>query len=288
MIKQSILNYFKSLKYVFTPLGIIALGLAFGLSVAIPGIINAVSDMCKKVVDISGKAVDFDALMSNIVTAVRALDWSDTLSALQQILTKNWLYDNVVNYIGDPEVYIKQIQAAVSDCVGQIILNAIAVGVFVVIAFLASCFLTKWMIRRDIAKRTLKQFIISTLIGSALAAILLCLMIWLAFLWRYSIIITAIAAFFAVALYSLFNAYLTYGRKKVPLKFIVNIKNASKLALSDLIMFAIAVAITVIVSLITNVIVGLFVCLGLLIVTASAMGVTSDAYVKALADDTDE
>ena len=36
MIKQGIINFFKKLKYFFTPLGALALGLIFGLSVAIP------------------------------------------------------------------------------------------------------------------------------------------------------------------------------------------------------------------------------------------------------------
>ena len=288
MIKQSIKNYFKCLKYVFTPLGIIALGLALGLSVAIPGIMGAISDMCKRILDISGKTIDFDALIANIVTAVEALDWSDPLAALGTMFTKNWFYDTIINNInpivGDIETYMKQIGAAVNDCIGQIIAYAVVVGIFVILAFLASCFLTKWMIRRDIARRTVKQFVISTLIGSVLAVLFLCLMIWLAFLWRYSVIITAIVAFLSVALYSLLNAYITYGRKNVPIKSVVNIKNASWLALSDLIIFAIAIVITVIITLITNLIVGLFVCIGLLIVTASVMGLTADAYVKGLAD----
>ena len=283
MIKQSIKNYFKCLKYVFTPLGIIALGLALGLSIAIPNIIDAVSDMCKEIVDISGKSIDFKALLSNVALAVEKLDWSDPMAALGTLFSRKWFYDAFMNNInpvvGDFESYVSQIGSAVNGCISKIIGCAIVVAVFVVIAFIASCFLTRWIIRRDLAKRTVKQFIISTLIGAALSAALLSVAIWLAMLWRYSIIFTVIAGFLLTAVYSLFNAHITHGRKKVPLKSVVNIKNASKLVLSDLIIFAITIAITIIVLLITNLVVGAFVGIGLLIVTASVMAMSADSYV---------
>ncbi|MDE7406233.1 MAG: hypothetical protein K2M89_05115 [Clostridiales bacterium] len=288
MIRQSLKNYFKCLKYVFTPLGIIALGLVCGLSIAIPNIIGAASDMCKNIVNISGKSINFKALLDNIVAAINALDWSNPVTALGTMFSKQWFYDTIMNnlnpIVADVQSYMAQIKAAVNDCISQIISYAIVVVIFVIIAFIASYFLTKWMIRKDIAKRTVKKFIVSTLIGSVLSAAYACVTVWLGIIWHNSIYITVIVAFILALLFSLFNAYITHGYKIVPLKSVVNVKNAAKLLLSDCIIFAIGIVISVLIAVITNIIVGAFVAIGLVIVTVSVMGMTADSYVKELTD----
>ncbi|MDE5563321.1 MAG: hypothetical protein K2J01_07260 [Clostridiales bacterium] len=288
MIKQSVKNYFKCFKYVFTPLGIIALGLVCGLSIAIPNIIAAISDTCKTIANISGKSIDFKALFDNIVAAINALDWSDPATALSTMFTKQWFYDTIMSnlnpIVADVESYMAQIGAAVNDCVNQIIVNGIVVVIFVVIAFIASYFLTKWMIRKDIAKRTIKKFIVSTLIGSVLSAAVASVTIWLGIVWHNSIYISVIVAFVLALVFSLFNAYITHGHKKVPLRSVVNVKNVAKLLLSDCIIFVIGIAISVLIALITNIIVGVFVAIGLISVTVAVMEMTAEAYVKELAD----
>ena len=288
MIKQSVKNYFKCLKYVFTPLGIIALGLVCGLSIAIPQMIDAVSEMCKRIMDISGKSIDFKVLFDNIVSSINALDWSNPVAALGTMFGKQWFYDTIMNnlnqFVADIQSYMAQIGAAVNDCIYQFIVYSVVVVIFVIIAFIASYFLTKWMIRKDIAKRTIKKFIISTVIGSVLSAAYASATVWLGIKWHNSIYITVIVAFILTLLFSLLNSYFTHGYKKVPLKSVVNVKNAAKLLLSDCIIFAIGVVISVLIAVITNIIVGVFVAIGLVIVTVSVMGMTSDAYVKELAE----
>ncbi|MDE5593066.1 MAG: hypothetical protein K2I75_03945 [Clostridiales bacterium] len=288
MIKQSVKNYFKCFKYVFTPLGIIALGLVCGLSIAVPNIIAAISDTCKTIANISGKAINFKALFDNIVAAINALDWSDPATALSTMFSKQWFYDTIMSnlnpIVADVESYMAQIGAAVNECVNQIIVNCVVVVIFVVIAFIASYFLTKWMIRKDIAKRTIKKFIVSTLIGSVLSATVASVAIWLGIIWHNSIYISVIAAFVLALTFSLFNAYITHGYKIVPLKSVVNIKNAAKLLLSDCIIFVIGIAISVLIAVITNIIVGIFVAIGLISVTIAVMEMTAEAYVKELAD----
>ena len=292
MIKQSVKNYFKCLKYVFTPLGIIALGFVCGLSIAVPAIIDAVSDMCTRVMSIVGDAVDFELLFDNISASINALDWSDPAQALSTIFTKEWFNDTVVNnlveIVGDVDVYIAQINVAISECVDTIILYAIVIAIFVVIAFIAGYFLTRRMIRGDIAKRSFKNFLIETAVGAVLWTACTSLCIWLAFLWKNSIYISVIVAFILACFVSLLNAYITYGRKKVPFKSVVNIKNIIKLIISNAIIFAIGIAITVLIALITNIIVGAFVAIGIIMVTVPVMELTSDSYVKALARDSEQ
>lgn len=288
MIKQSIKNYFKCLKYVFTPLGIIALGLVCGLSIAIPEVIRAATDMCKKIMDMSGKSIDFEALFSNIVASIRALDWSDPFAATKTIFSKEWFSSAVLSdvnkIIGDAEEYIAQVTNEINIFIDTLKIYAIVVAVFVLVAFIAGFFLTKWMIRRDIAKRTIKKFIVSTLCGSVLSAACAGLGIWLSIAWSGGIYVTVVVAFLLATVFSLLNAYITYGYKKVAFNKIVNVKNIIKLILSDVIIFVFGIIIAIIISLITNIAVGVFVAIGLIAVTVSVMEMTADSYVKELTE----
>ncbi|MCH5160880.1 MAG: hypothetical protein J1G04_02505 [Clostridiales bacterium] len=291
MIKKSVINYLKCLKYVFTPLGIITLGLVCGLSIAIPNIINAVSDMCKNIITVLNDALadnagDFQTLYNSIAASVRALDWSDPMQALSVIFTKQWFNDTVLDDInkilGGMENHIAEIKTLISACIDKIIAYAIVVAIFTVIAFIASYFLTRRMIRGDIAKRSFKNFIIGSIVGAVLWPACISLGIWLAVVWKNSIYITAVVIFILACIVSLLNAYLIHGRKKVALKSVVNIKNIIKLILSDLIIFAIGIAITLLIVLLTNIIVGIFVFVGIVMVTIPVMEMTSESYVKEL------
>ena len=73
MIRQGIVNFFKNLKYFFTPLGTIALGVVFGLSILIPGMIDATSKLVKDVKEVlAASAVDFPTLKEGVIAAVKA------------------------------------------------------------------------------------------------------------------------------------------------------------------------------------------------------------------------
>ncbi|MDE6401242.1 MAG: hypothetical protein K2L54_01370, partial [Clostridiales bacterium] len=121
MIKQGIKNYFISLKCVFTPLGAFALGVVLGLSIFIPCVISAVSALCDDVVKIVGSVeADFDAMWAYIVTAVRALDWSEPLEAVNTVFSQKWLTDTLNgcldSLLGGRVAFEEQLAAAVSVC----------------------------------------------------------------------------------------------------------------------------------------------------------------------------
>ena len=63
MIKNGIKNYIKNFKYFFTPLGAIALGVVFGLSLGIPIVVDALKSLLDMIVKITeGDAVGYNIL----------------------------------------------------------------------------------------------------------------------------------------------------------------------------------------------------------------------------------
>ena len=96
MIKQGIVNFFKNLKYFFTPLGALSLGLIFGLSVLIPGIISSVSTLANEVESIlSDTTIDFSALKNSIISTVQSLDWNSPFDAIGTIINSDWLMNTL-------------------------------------------------------------------------------------------------------------------------------------------------------------------------------------------------
>ena len=96
MIKQGISNFFKNLKYFFTPLGALALGLIFGLSVLIPGIISSVSTLANDVQTIlSDTTIDFSALKESVLSAIQSLDWNNPWDAIGTMINSDWLMNTL-------------------------------------------------------------------------------------------------------------------------------------------------------------------------------------------------
>ena len=92
MVKKGLKNYFKSFKYFFTPLGVIALGAVIGLSILIPGIMNSVKEMLTGVSDtVSETEINWGAAWNSLLDSVRALDWSKPDVAVSQMLDNDWI-----------------------------------------------------------------------------------------------------------------------------------------------------------------------------------------------------
>ena len=287
MIKQSVKNYFKCLKYIFTPLGVLALGVMIGLSILIPGVISSVSEMTDKIAQASDKAIDLSVMLDGFVDAVRELDWSDTVGAVKQMFSESWLYEvfseNLDTLVGDIEVFTTAVSDAITMCVSKIAVYFAVLVVFTVIGFLAGFLLTKRFIRLDIAKRRFYKFLINATVDAVLTGTAVAFCVWITSLWLPGLFISAAVTYILSAFISLTEAYITHGFKKVPFKKIVNIKNAAKLLLADLIIFVIAVTFVTVITVMTNAVIGLFVAMGFTDVTVAVMTLNAEAYVKVFA-----
>lgn len=285
MVKQGIKNYIKNLKYVFTPLGAIALGFVFGLSLLIPGIVRSASALATRVYDILNDAsIDFTALKDSLVAAVKALDWSSPIESVQTILTREWLmttlHECLDALVDSAEVYTVQVNSAVTDFISSVAAFIVLWIFFTLLGALGGFFITKWLVRRNMAKRALWKFFFISLLDSVISTVLVAVCVWLFALWRPSIFITAAIALLLFGIVSLFEAYITHAFKKLAFKEVVNIKKALLLALTDIIIFVTALAFTLIVTFITNTVVGVFVGSALMEIAFIVIGLNAEAYVK--------
>ncbi len=287
MIRQGIVNFFKNLKYFFTPLGTIALGVVFGLSILIPGMIAATSTLAKDVKEVlAASAVDFPTLREGVITAVKALNWGNPLGAIRTMLSADWL-KATLNAIAGTE-NSTQFSAAIHAFTRSLKLNLSALLSFTALGMIAGYFLTRWLIRRNMAKRTIKTFLLHALVDSLLTVALTGACAWLTALWRPSIFLSVLFSVIFFGTFSLLEAYLIHGRKRVALKEIVNFKNVMKLFATNLIILALSAVFVAAVVFLVNAIVGIFVGIAILEIAFIVIALNAEAYVKKTAEKASE
>lgn len=288
MILKSLKNYFVNLKYIFTPLGVLALGAIIGLSILVPGVISAVNELIDSVVELTnGVEINLTAFGNSVWSAGAALDWSDPSAAIDVMLSETWLIDTfngaIHALVPNGEEYAVQITEAVVQAVALISVYAIVLVVWLVIGAIGGFLLTKLLVRREIAKRALWKYFLVALADGTLTVAVTWLTVWLATLWTPSIIISILLALVLCGVVPLFEAYMVHGFKKVACKEIVNIKNVAMLWLSNLIIFAITCALVAIDFVIFNAVVGFFIAIPLIEISVMVISLNAEAYVKAAA-----
>lgn len=291
MIIQGIKNYFKSLKYFFTPLGTIALGFVIGLSVLIPGMIASIDTLVAEVTRIlSETQIDLTALKDSFTSAFYGLDWNEPMSAVATMLSYDWLTTTIngclAALVESSEAFAVPINAAVAEFVAEIFTYIVAVVIFLLLGVIGGFFLTKWLVRRNVAKRALWKYFLHALIDAVITATLVAFVFWLISVWKPSVFVTTLGSVMLFGFIALFEAYIIHGWKKIKLSEIVNCKNILLLFATDILIFVIAAALTAVAVGITNNIVGAFIGVAVFEIAFVVIGLNAEAYVKSAAQKT--
>ena len=291
MVKKAVKNYFVNLKYFFTPLGTLALGLIIGLSVFLPGAKTALSDLVASIQDILSSAViDVEHLEESLLDAVKSLDWSQPLSAVGTIFDSQWLTDTLNNsilpFVENAEQYAGDLMLAIETFTVAMIALVVVAAFFVAVGFIAGFLLIKWLIRRDIARRSIVKYLFISPVDAILAGAMIALCTWIYSLSHW---LTAVAIAIGLVLsggISLIEAYLVHGRGKVDVKAVVNAKNVFKLYCGDLLILLIASAFSALVYWLINAAAAAILGLIFFEIALIVIDLNAEAYVKSLAEGT--
>ena len=283
MIKQGIKNYIYNLKYVFTPLGAIALGIVFGLSLCLPIVFNSLGNLVKILVEVSQNTqIRLQDLIDAILLRIDSLDWHNPIKALNTLCDRAWFTDTLSRCVDSISIDVSQVESYINKCVGDIVVAFRILIFFVILGFVGGYFFTKCLIRRAIAKRAIWKYFLISFIDSLLSATLVALCLLILKLWKPGVIISSFISMLLFGAIQLFEAYVVHAWKKVDIKQVISVKNIAKLCLSNVLIFLLAAAFVGIVILITNVLVGLFVGIALLEISFIVIGLNAESYVKNL------
>ena len=285
MIKQSVINFFRNLKYFFTPLGTLFLGLIFGVSFLYSGFKVQVKQATTEIQMITQETnISINDLKDCVIESFADVPWEDPIEAIKLITSSEWLNgtlkENISNTIDNYQLYASDIENAVVNAVSGYIKYIVIFVVCAIFGFISGFFLTKFLIRRNIAKRNFWKFVLVTMLDSVLTIGVATLSMWLTLLWKPSIIFTSLVGIIIYGFISLFEAYIIHGYKKIPLKQVVNIKNSFLLFISNILIYIISFTISSFVIAITNAFVGVFIALPLVIVGIIVISLNAEAYIK--------
>ena len=289
MIKQSVINFFRNLKYFFTPLGTLFLGLIFGVSFLYSGFKVQVKQATTEIQMITQETnISINDLKDCVVESFADVPWEDPIEAIKLITSSEWLNgtlkENISNTIDNYQLYASDIENAVVNAVSGYIKYIVIFVICAIFGFISGFFLTKFLIRRNIAKRNFWKFVLVTMLDSVLTIGVATLSMWLTLLWKPSIIFTSLVGIIIYGFISLFEAYIIHGYKKIPLKQVVNIKNSFLLFISNILIYIISFTISSFVIAITNAFVGVFIALPLVIVGIIVISLNAEAYIKKQVD----
>lgn len=289
MLLRCVKNYFVSLKHYFAPLGAFALGVILGISVLIPGLISSVRALADSVVQITGSvSFDLGAFVECLADEIGGLDWSDPSAAIGTVFGSGWLADAfndcIHSLVPGGEAYAAQIEQAVALAVAEWAALAIVFVFMSALGLLCAFLLTRFLVKRTIAKRVWWINILSALFDVVFVALTGAAVVWLAAIWPPSIYISAVVLTLLYIAVALTKGYVIFGRKVMPLSETVNIKNIGVIVLSDIIIALITAAFVAASFLLTNNIAGIFISMPFVFIGLQTVEYNAEAYVKAVAE----
>lgn len=288
MIKQGLKNYIINLKYFFTPLGAFFLGIIVGLSILLPGTISLLNNLGVEAGRLLNNTnLDFPAFEKTLVDALSKLDWQNANEAIKSLFNYDWLTStlNAALYAlaGDFSSSTSEITQLVDQTIHSFVPLLVWFVFFSLLGIFVGFMLTKFLVRKEIAQRSLVKMIFQVVVDSLLSVTLIAFVLWLLTIWQPSVYLSALVAIIVYGFVSLIEAYVAQGTKTTKFKKIVNLKNVGKLAISNLLILLIGLALVSLISFLINQFVGIFVGVSFLEISFVVISLNAEAYVKAVA-----
>lgn len=284
MIQTAIKNYIVNLKYYFTPVGTLAIGMIIGLSILIPASLSALSQMLNGIIGIiNDSQVDFNTVKDYLIDSITLLNWSDPITSLKTLLSAEWLNATLTECFKVVSVELQPygdiITGEVNNALSMIKICIIIFVFFTVVGLAGGYYLTRFLVRRNIAKRGLRKFMIATLADALITTGLQFFCGCLYAIWKPSVFFTTLLSLFLFAFVSLLEAFLVHGRNKVDIKLILNFKNGIFLILSDFIIYYCSIALFFLAVAITNIMAGVFIGFAFVEIAFIVITLNAESYV---------
>lgn len=283
MIRTALKNFYKNLKFFFVPLGTLFLAIAIALTIILPvmsGAVNELAGTLRSLLESAQVSVDE---FKNLLTAELSKLPANLIDAVEYVLSTDWLRDTLDSFLAaftENAGEQSDLVTSAADVFLDKATNCIAVFFwFCVLGLVAGYWLTKSMIRREIARRTFRQFLLAVLIDTALLVVFSFLSARLFVLWRPGGILAAAVSVLLFGFVSLWEAYLLRGQGRVRAKNVVNIRNILLLFAANFLVLLLAALLTSLAALLLGSGVALVVALPLMEIAVIVNSMTAESYV---------
>lgn len=283
MIKSGLKTYFKSLPYIFISLGALFVAVLLGGTLLFGGIVAQTKIFASSLYEAySGWKIDVRALVSYVVEEL----WQEADGQLSVVLSLvregDWLTECIRRYLEGLEgggMQGGQWSLLLADYVSGVRVCVLQSYLVVLLGVVGGFFLTKYLIRRDAAKRSLWKWALNGLIDSLLSATVVTFVSWLLSVWSPGVLVTFLLSGLVFGLISLFEAYVIHGYKRVKFSQIVTGRNALCLTFVNILNFILSFLIVLAVYFIFNAVVAVAIGYALIILTMIVTGLNAEAFV---------
>ena len=284
-VKYALKNFLKCLKFIFVPLGMLSLGAILGLSLALPLCGESLSKLFEAVASSSQDAtIDTAALRSEFFSVVGELNWSAPKTALESLTDKAWLASALARCMtaltGQEYLDNGFISSEVDEAAGGLLMAVLIFFLFIVLAFIGGYILTKSLIRKELASRSVWKFVLVYVVHGLATLGITALGVWLVALWQPSVFIFPVVFFLLMSVLSMFEAYIVHGWGKIEAKKILTAKNVRSKLLSDVIIFLVWAASVALITAVFNEFAGAIIGILMFEIGTIVMDLNAEAYVK--------
>lgn len=288
MIKSALKSFFRNLKYYFTPLGVLFLFLLIGLAVAVPVALSAAGDLTASVRGVIAEAeIDPAVFRDLFLTEIDKLPPSFAAAA-EHVLTTSWLEDTLHGLLTgltqEANVYLEGISASVSVFFGELLVSIAVVILFFGFGLAAGLWVTRFLVRREIARRSIWRAILAAVVHAVLVVIVVIAAGILFLVWTPGGIILTVLVLLLSGFIGLVEAYFVHGRGKVPFRRVVSVKNIAGLYVGYILVLAIAVAAAALLVWLAGSLIGGVIAAPVFIIAVIVNGMSDEAYVRSLAE----
>ena len=238
IIKNSIKNYIKSLKYFLPALSIILILLFIGLSKAFKQTYDDINKLLN-MLDNSNNQISFNTFREAIFDEFKALDWSNFWVLIKELFSPQFLNNLitkvVILFIGE-ENYSSSIANETTSLVTTLSNGLILCILLFLIGIIISYFYISIHIKKDLnVKLPLKIIVIITIVNFIINATLVALITYLLGILPIGAALAFIITIFINQAIFLFDAYISRDDKTIKFREIFNLKNISSLVIGTII-----------------------------------------------------
>lgn len=238
IIKNSIKNYIKSLKYFLPALSIILILLFIGLSKAFKQAYDDINNLLN-MLDNSNNQISFNTFRESIFDEFQTLDWSNFWTLIKELFSPQFLNNlitKVVILLIGEDNYSSSIADETTSLVTTLSNGLILCILLFLIGIIISYFYISIHIKKDLnVKLPLKTIILITIINFIINATLVALITYLLGILPIGAVLAFIITIFINQAIFLFDAYISRDDKTIKFREIFNLKNISSLVIGTII-----------------------------------------------------
>ena len=282
IIKNTIKNYFKNLKFIFTPLGIFSFFIVLGLSIIVPNIVNEIKGLISNIKsEISSISFDYKVFFDSIYNSLTKSDI--TIDNINSVLTKDRILNEITKAfesgLGESAGFATNIINYTSNSI-TLITNQLYVFIAILlIGIITSSVLTRLIVNANISKRNILKSIISYLLYPLFGLTIITLCIYITSLNQYLVFLALFVFLFLESASTLIISFICHGLKKIKLKEIFKTKNIFFILISNAIIFVISIAFIIIIKYVLNIVAALFIGIPLIEITSLVSNRSVDNYI---------